>query len=113
MNNSENNKTNVSPSIVYNASSQLVPFKSFLQTVRNDVIQVLPFAKRLFIQNVVKRYRYSSLGLFWAFIPSALIAILLTLGQKAGISALTTQNVPPQVYGIFGIVMMQIFLESL
>jgi lipopolysaccharide transport system permease protein len=112
MNNSQNHQTNVSPSIVYSAGSQLLPFKSFLKTAKKDVIQGLPFTKRLFIQNIVKRYRYSSLGLFWAFIPSALIAILLTLGQRAGISALTSQNVPPQVYGIFGIVMMQIFLES-
>ncbi|MBL1210223.1 ABC transporter permease [Geminocystis sp. GBBB08] len=112
MNSSENDKTNICPSIVYSSGSQLFPLKVFLKTARKDVIQGLPFTKQLLIQNVVKRYRYSSLGLFWAFIPSALIAILLTLGQRTGIAGLTSQNVPPQVYGIFGIVMMQIFLES-
>ncbi|AFZ59057.1 ABC transporter permease [Anabaena cylindrica FACHB-243] len=93
--------------------SQLFSIRGFLIGAWLDLRSSSAFAKRLFLQNIAQRYRYSSLGLFWAFVPSALIAILLTLGQRDGISILIAGTVPPQVYGIFGLIMAQTFLEAL
>lgn len=101
------------PLIIYSARSQLLGRKAFLKNAWKDLTLAVPLAKRLFLQNIAQRYRYSSLGLFWAFVPSALIAILLTVGQRANIPGISDGGFPPQVYGIFGVIMMQTFLESL
>ena len=105
---------------VYSARSQLFSIRAFLTSAWLDLRSSSGFAKRLFLQNIAQRYRYSSLGLFWAFVPSALIAILLTLGQRDQMPTfgdrlpiLIAGTVPPQVYGIFGLIMAQTFLEAL
>ncbi len=101
------------PVKINSARSQLFSVRTFLIGAWLDLQASSGFAKRLFLQNIAQRYRYSSLGLFWAFIPSALIAILLTLGQRDRIPILIGGKVPPQVYGVFGVVMAQTFLEAL
>lgn len=105
---------------VYSARSQLFSIRAFLTGAWLDLRSSSEFSKRLFLQNIAQRYRYSSFGLFWAFVPSALIAILLTLGQRDQtptfgdrIPILIAGTVPPQVYGIFGLIMAQTFLEAL
>ncbi|MEA5581048.1 ABC transporter [Nodularia harveyana UHCC-0300] len=121
---SQNDKSssNVSGFVKINsARSQLFSIRAFLTGAWLDLRSSSGFAKRLFLQNIAQRYRYSSLGLFWAFVPSALIAILLTLGQRDAatptfgdrIPLLMVGTVPPQVYGIFGLIMAQTFLEAL
>ncbi|MBE9257020.1 MULTISPECIES: ABC transporter permease [Aphanizomenonaceae] len=118
---SEKTSSDLSSSVRINsARSQLFSIRAFLTSAWLDLRSSSGFAKRLFLQNIAQRYRYSSLGLFWAFVPSALIAILLTLGQRDQmptfgdrIPILIAGTVPPQVYGIFGLIMAQTFLEAL
>ncbi|MFB2920089.1 ABC transporter permease [Aerosakkonema funiforme] len=98
---------------IYSGRSQLFSIRAFLTSAWLDFLSSSEFAKRLFLQKIAQRYRYSSFGLFWAFVPSALIAILLTLGQRDRISIIIAGTVPPQVYGIFGLIMAQTFLEAL
>ncbi|WP_242056968.1 ABC transporter permease, partial [Planktothrix sp. FACHB-1355] len=106
---------------IYSGRSQLFSIRAFLTGAWLDFRSSSAFSKRLFLQNIAQRYRYSSFGLFWAFVPSALVAILLTLGQRDGetpafgdrIPILIAGTVPPQVYGIFGLIMAQTFLEAL
>jgi lipopolysaccharide transport system permease protein len=109
----ENSGYLYSPVKINSARSQLFSIRTFLAGAWLDLRSSFGFAKRLFLQNIAQRYRYSSLGLFWAFVPSALIAILLTLGQRDRLPGLIGGTVPPQVYGIFGFVMAQTFLEAL
>ena len=118
---SEKTSSDLSSSVRINsARSQLFSIRAFLTSAWLDLRSSSGFAKRLFLQNIAQRYRYSSLGLFWAFVPSALIAILLTLGQRDQMPTfgdrlpiLIAGTVPPQVYGIFGLIMAQTFLEAL
>ncbi len=101
-----------SPIRIYSAESQLFSPKKFLISAWQDLRFSSAFAKCLFWQNIARHYRYSSLGVLWAFVPSALIAIALTLGQRSGVSVLIGGTVPPQIYGIFGMIMAQTFLEA-
>lgn len=119
---SEESSSNLSGFIKINSGrSQLFSIRAFLVSAWLDLRSSSEFAQRLFLQNIALRYRYSSLGLFWAFVPSALTAILLTLGQRDGkmpafgdrIPILMGGAVPPQVYGVFGLIMVQTFLEAL
>lgn len=98
---------------VYSGRSQLFSIREFLTDIWLDLRSSLGFTKALFLQNIAQRYRYSSLGLFWAFVPSALVAILLTLGQRDRLPILIAGTRPPQVYGIFGLIMAQTFMEAL
>jgi lipopolysaccharide transport system permease protein len=102
-----------SPVKITSAGSQLQNPGAFIRNALQDLQKSLGIAKQLFLQSVAQRYRYSTLGWFWAFIPSAVMAVVLTLGQRVKISGLTQGEVPPQVYGIFGLVMAQTFLETL
>lgn len=102
-----------SPIKITSAGSQLQNRRAFLKNALQDLQGSWGIAKRLFLQSVAKRYRYSTLGLFWAFVPPAIMTVILTLGQRAKIAGLGSGTIPPQVYGIFGLVMAQTFLEAL
>lgn len=69
-------------------------------------------AWRLFQRHLAGQYRFSSLGLIWAFAPAALTAIVLIGGQRAHVVGRET-GVPAAFYGVFGLAMAQTFLESL
>ncbi len=45
--------------------------------------------------------------------PSAIMAAAVTLGQRARVSALSPTDVPGQFYAVFGIILLQTFLEAL
>ena len=64
------------------------------------------------MRQLAQEYRYSSLGLLWAFAPSIVTAIILIANQR---SQLVTQGVavPAAFYGIFGLAMGQTLLEAI
>ncbi|BAY92050.1 MULTISPECIES: ABC transporter permease [unclassified Tolypothrix] len=103
----------LTPLKILSSGSQLQYRQRFLREALCDLLSSTEIAKRIFLQGIAQRYRYSSLGLFWAFMPSVMIAVLLTVGQRAQIPGLTRGAIPPQVYGIFGLIMMQTFLEAM
>lgn len=109
----KNEQISSTPTRILSGASQLQSQWQFLRAAIGDLRSSKDIAKRLFLQGIAQRYRYSSLGLFWAFMPTVMIAVLLTLGQRAQIPGLNKGAVPPQVYGIFGLVMMQTFLEAM
>jgi lipopolysaccharide transport system permease protein len=98
--------------VVYSSDSPLIHPRRFLRHAARDLRYSADTAKRLFLRNLAQRYRYSSLGLFWAFAPSAIIAALLTVGQRARASILSNSHVAPQLYAIFGLILAQTFLEA-
>ncbi|HEY9872488.1 MAG TPA: ABC transporter permease [Candidatus Obscuribacterales bacterium] len=98
---------------VNSGSSQLQNPQAFVMAAIRDLKSSPGIAKRLFLQGIAQRYRYSTLGIFWAFAPSVVTAVLLTLGQRSQIPNLSESVVPPQAYGIFGLLMAQTFLEAL
>ena len=69
-------------------------------------------AGRLFARRLAQQYRYSSLGLLWAFAPSALTALVLIGGQRSHVIG-PAGGVPAAFYGIFGLAMGQTFIEAL
>lgn len=69
-------------------------------------------AKQLLQKQLAQQYRYSWLGLFWAVMPSALIALVLMGGQQASIR-IGEISVPGAFYGVFGVAMAQTFIEAI
>ena len=68
-------------------------------------------AYRLFKRQLAQQYRYSSLGLVWAFVPTALTAAVLLGSQRAQALGAST-SVPVAFYGIFGVALAQTFIET-
>ena len=68
-------------------------------------------ARRLFLRSLAQQYRYSSLGVFWAFVPPALATLVLIGGQRAQIVG-GAESVPAAFYGVFGLAIVQTFLEA-
>lgn len=69
-------------------------------------------ARRLFLRSLAQQYRFSSLGLLWAFAPSALTALVLIGGQRAHVLT-GSAGVPAAFYGVFGLALAQTFLGGL
>lgn len=97
----------------YSAESPLKQPRIFFKEAVRDLATSSYTAYRLFRAQIAQRYRHSSLGLLWAFAPSALTALGVTLAQRAHISGLTTGDVPGQFYAVFGLILLQTFLEPL
>ncbi|MCX6360793.1 MAG: ABC transporter permease [Armatimonadetes bacterium] len=87
--------------------------RRFVREAFADLRASLPIARSLLAQRLRQRYRHSSLGFLWAIVPAAFVSVVMTIGRKARFPLMDTGPIPPQVYGLYGIVMMQSFLEAL
>ena len=97
---------------VYSAESPLTDPARFLSDAWKDLMGARSTAVRLFRQKTAQRYRYSSLGLAWAFAPPAITAFLLTLTKGVPHAAGAPSQTPPQFYAVFGLMLAQTFLET-
>lgn len=77
----------------------------------SDLRGCWPTAWRMFRRHLAQQYRYSSLGVIWAFAPTALVAVVLIGTQRARVVG-DAVGVPAAFYGVFGIAMAQTFLEG-
>lgn len=101
------------PLLVISAESRMRHPRRFVREAFADLRASLPTARSLLAQRLRQRYRHSSLGFLWAFLPAAFVAVIMTFVRKARFPLFETGSIPPQVYGLYGIVMMQSFLEAL
>jgi len=98
--------------IVYGVGSRLQNPRRFFQDWLGDLRACGPTARRLFLRHIAQQYRFSSLGLLWAFAPSALTALVLIGGQRAHVVG-QGGGVTAAFYGVFGLGLAQTFLEAL
>ncbi|HEY9772531.1 MAG TPA: hypothetical protein V6C81_01845 [Planktothrix sp.] len=96
----------------FGSDSPLLSPKRFVTDGVRDLLSAREAAYRLFRSSIALRYKRSSLGLFWAFAPTILMAATVTVGQKAHLTAFASTGVPPQFYAIFGLVLLQTFLDA-
>lgn len=95
----------------HTAQSPLTELDRFARDCALDLVASRHAAYRLFRRSITQRYRYSSLGLFWVFAPSAVAALVVSAGQLAHMQMLSPTDVPGQFYAIFGIILLQTFVE--
>lgn len=98
------------PAKVYSAESPLQNPADFIRGSVQDMRASRDFARRLFRQFIAQRYRYSSLGLLWAFAPPIITTLVLALSRRNMPSGGVT--VATQIYAVFGLMMTQTFLET-
>lgn len=101
------------PVKIYTSGSRLSNFRTFLADANRDLSGSWQTASRFFKRGMAQKYRYSSLGLLWAFLPAVITALVLVAGQKTRIISHAHGDVPPPFYGVFGLALMQTFLDGL
>lgn len=84
----------------------------FLRNWLKDILAAYFISWQLFIQHLARQYRYSSLGLFWIFVPTILTALVLIGGQQIN-SKIADSGISSAFYGIFGLAMGQTFIDSI
>jgi lipopolysaccharide transport system permease protein len=97
--------------VIYSGDSRLHHLRSFLGAARRDLRGSWPTAKQFFLRTLAQTYRYSSLGILWAFVPFVITAIVLIAGQKTGL--VLHKEVPAPFYGVFGLTLAMTFIEAL
>src|SRR5580700_5564738 len=88
------------PAVMYTAASRVPHFRNFLGSAMRDLRGAWPTTWCFFRRSLTQRYRYSSLGIIWAFVPSVITALALIIGQKTRL--ISYGPVPPPFYGVFG-----------
>lgn len=85
---------------------------AFLRDAFSDMKRSPALAKRFLLLSLARQYRYSSAGVLSAFAPAIGVLIVFTLARRAGLASGSTDGLPPQVFAVFGIALLQTFLDG-
>ena len=88
--------------VVYSSGERLREPSRFLRGWLADVRSCRTTAWRLFLRHFAQQYRFTSLGILWAFAPAALTALVLVGGQRSQVIG-PSGAVPAAFYGVFGV----------
>lgn len=98
-------------------NSSLSPLRKpglFLAETWDQIRLSTGLARMLLRARLAQLYRYSSLGLLWAVVPTLVITVGVTLSLHTPTqpTVLLPGEVPLQVHVAFGVVLMQTFVEA-
>jgi ABC-type polysaccharide/polyol phosphate export permease len=100
------------PVRLHAASSRLRDPRRVLREWARDAAGSPPVAWRLFVRSLIQQYRHSSMGMFLAFAPVVLTALVFTFGRRSNLVAGEIGGVPSTFFGACGMLMAQGFLEA-
>jgi lipopolysaccharide transport system permease protein len=101
------------PVVIYTRSSQMRTPARLVREMVRDLVASRELAWRLFRRDIAAQYRQSLLGLLWAFIPSVITALIFIVLQKSQIVQLGETDVPYPVFVLVGMLLWQVFSESI
>ncbi len=78
-----------------------------------DVKASWDLARQLTLRDINGQYRQSLLGIFWAFVPPIVTAVIFIFLNNYKIINITETEIPYPVFAIFGTTLWQVFLHSL
>ncbi len=98
---------------LFTSASRVHNLPAFIHSGVADLRAAWPTTSRFFKRGLAQKYRYSSLGLLWAVVPSIITATVLIASQKAKVILHGAGDVPPAFYGVFGLALAQTFLDGM
>jgi lipopolysaccharide transport system permease protein len=98
---------------IYSAESKIRSPGALLRTMWQDLLDSRELAWRLFIRDISARYRQSVLGIFWSFLPPIVTGFVFILLQSSKVVNLGEVDIPYPVYALVGMILWQVFTESL
>ncbi|MBI2970714.1 MAG: ABC transporter permease [Gammaproteobacteria bacterium] len=105
--------TPVLPVRVYTARSRLRDPAGLLREMRADLFASGDLATRLFLRNLMARYRQTLLGGIWLFLPPVAATVVFVFLRRVGVFATADTGVPYLAYVFTGLVLWQTFVDAL
>jgi lipopolysaccharide transport system permease protein len=99
--------------IVYSSDPQTRTPLLLLESMLKDLLASKELAWRLFVRDLSAQYRQSILGILWAFIPPIITSLIFIVMQSRNIINFQSTDIPYPVYVLVGMMIWQIFTESL
>lgn len=97
---------------VYTPESQLRHPGHLLRLMLHDLKASKELAWRLMMRDVKAQYRQSYFGILWAFVPTVVTAIGLTVAKNTGIINLGDTPLPYPLYVVFSMSIWQVFVDA-
>ncbi|GIV76492.1 MAG: transport permease protein [Litorilinea sp.] len=101
------------PVVVYTSASQMRTPGTLLRAMWKDLGASRELAWRLFIRDISAQYRQSLFGVFWAFVPPIVTALIFIVLQTRNVVNFGETDIPYPVYVLVGTTLWQLFTESL
>lgn len=98
---------------VYSSDSQLRNITIFLKMMFNDLYRSRHLSLVLMIRNISSNYRQTYLGYIWAILPATFTTTVFVYLNNKRILNIEDLNVPYVVYVISGMVLWQVFTDSI
>ena len=102
-----------SPVVVYTPGAELRSSGTMAKEMWRDLKASRELAWRLMVRDISAQYRQSLFGIFWAFLPPIVTALIFIFLNSRNIVNIGATDIPYPVFAIFGTVLWQIFVYSL
>ena len=100
------------PTTTYTPASQIRSPLALVSAMLSDLGASRELAWRLAVRDISSQYRQSILGLFWAFIPPLLSALLFIVLQHKNVVNIPDVGMPYPLFVLVGTTLWQIFAEA-
>ncbi len=101
------------PVVTYTRASQIKSPLHLLRSMGTDLLASRELSWRLFRRDISAQYRQSLLGVLWAFVPPIITALIFIVLQRSQVISLGETDVPYPVFVLVGMLLWQIFSESI
>lgn len=101
------------PVTVYTPESQLRSPRRLVRLMWHDLRASRELAWCLMVRDISAHYRQSALGMLWAVLPPVATAILFIVLNREAVINIRTTDIPYPVFVMFGVMLWQLFIESL
>ena len=99
--------------VIYTSESSLKsPFK-LIAAMMSDAFSSRELAWLLLSRDIVARYRQSLLGIIWMIVPAIVTALIFIFLNYTKVLRIDTPGVPYPVFVLVGVLLWQMFTESL
>lgn len=97
---------------VYSPQSEISNFKALVSGIIRGFVEGKDLARQLFVRNKKALYRQSVFGLVWAFLPPIATAAIWIFLRGNKVVDFGPTDIPYPVYVFSGIMLWQIFVDS-
>ncbi len=98
---------------IYTSESQLRNVTTFLKAMISDLYKSRHLSLVLMLRNISAHYRQTYLGYVWAILPAIFTTIVFVYLNNKKILTVEELNVPYVVYVLSGMVLWQVFTDSI
>jgi lipopolysaccharide transport system permease protein len=98
--------------VTYTPASQVRSPASLLSAMVRDVLASRDLAWRLTLRDISAQYRQSMLGLFWAFVPPLLSALLFIVLKQKKVVNISDPGMPYALFVLVGTTLWQTFADA-